>query len=61
MASKIIVKGGVDFGPKNVGGEGTESEGEVDEACAVVFGHPARHEKRSFEGVKPVVKGQLLN
>ena len=57
MASEIIIKRRVDFRSKNVGGESTESESEVDEAGAVVFGHPAGCEKGSFEGVEPVVKG----
>ena len=61
MASKIIVNGGADFRPKNVGGKGAESKGEVDEARAVLFGHPAGRKKGSFEGVKPVVERELLN
>ena len=61
MTSKIIVKGGADFRPKNVGGEGAVSEGEVDEARALVFGHPAGRKKGTFEGVKPMVKRKLLN
>ena len=38
-----------------------ESKGEVDEARAVLFGHPAGRKKGSFEGVKPVVERELLN